>query len=222
MKIVGYSLVDQTVVELRRRIIRGDLPEGTPLRQEALATELGISRVPLREAIRQLEAEGFVTSQVHKGAVVSTLSLEEIEELFEIRMRIETWLFEVAIPRLTESELDEADALTDEAARTGRVENWAELNWKFHEILYKPSGNKIALRLLKTVHDNAARYINLQIAVMVDVERELTDHRTLVAYARLRDAKRGAELLRGHIRRVSRTLIASLTERRNLLRDVAC
>lgn len=222
VKIGRQSLTDQIVTELRRQIIVGQLPEGAPLRQEKLASELGVSRVPLREAIRQLEAEGLVVSELHKGTVVSSLSLEEIEELFEIRMRMETWLFEVAIPRLTEEDFALAEAVTDEAMASGSVENWGELNWRFHETLYRPSGHLIALKLLRTVHDNANRYVNLQIAVAEDVERELSDHRALIAFARLGDIRRAVDTLRAHIQRVSRNLIMSLAEGRlGKARDIA-
>jgi DNA-binding GntR family transcriptional regulator len=214
-KIIGReSLTDQIVTALRRRIINGELAEGMQLRQEWLASEMGVSRIPLREAIRQLEAEGFVTSELHKGTVVRALSLEEIQELFDIRIRLETWLFELAIPNLTEADFALAEELTDEAMQAGSVENWGDLNWRFHEVLYKPSGRGIALKLVKTVHDNANRYVNLHIAVAQDVERELSDHRTLIAYARLGDGRRGVDMLRGHIQRVSRNLIASLVESR--------
>lgn len=213
-KIGRQSLTDQIVTELRRQIIAGQLAAGAPLRQEKLAAELGVSRVPLREAIRQLEAEGLVVSELHKGTVVTSLSPEELKELFEIRLRIETWLFEAAIPLMTEEDFALADAVTDEAMASGSVENWGELNWRFHEALYRPSGNLIALKLLRTVHDNANRYVNLQIAVAEDVERELADHRALTAFARLRDTRRGVDTLRAHIQRVSRNLNASLAEGR--------
>ena len=213
-KVDRQSLTDQIVTELRRQIILGQLPEGTPLRQEKLAAELGVSRVPLREAIRRLEAEGFVVSEVHKGSVVTSLSLDEIEELFELRVRLETWLFESAIPRLTDADFAAAEAVTEEARQSGNVENWGELNWRFHETLYKPSGHMIALRLLRTVHDNANRYINLQIAVVKDVDRELSDHQMLITFARLGDIRRGVDTLRAHIQRVSRSLIAALAEAR--------
>jgi DNA-binding GntR family transcriptional regulator len=205
------SLTEQITTELRRRILSGQLAEGAVLRQERLASELGVSRIPLREAIRHLEAEGLVVSVLHKGTVVSSLSPEELEELFGIRMQLETWLFEAAIPRMTDADLDGAEALIDEASRTGDVDNWSELNWRFHEALYRPSGNRIALKLLRSVHDNAARYVNLQLVVARDVERELSDHHAMLAYARLRDVDRGVDALRRHIARVSRDLLASLT-----------
>ncbi|MCW6511487.1 GntR family transcriptional regulator [Lichenifustis flavocetrariae] len=204
------SLTEQITTELRRRILNGQLAEGTMLRQERLASELGVSRIPLREAIRHLEAEGLVTSELHKGTVVSSLSPRELEDLFGIRMQLETWLFEAAIPRATDADLDRAEALIDEASRTGAVDNWGDLNWRFHEALYLPSGNRVALKLLRSVHDNAARYVNLQLFVMRDVESELSDHHAMLAYARLRDVERGVDVLRRHIARVSRNLSASL------------
>src|ERR1043166_1378508 len=91
------TVAGMTVEALRERILRGDYPEGEPLRQDALADELGVSRIPVREALRQLEAEGLVTFSPHRGAVVSVLSLEEIAELFELRAEIECDLVRRAI-----------------------------------------------------------------------------------------------------------------------------
>src|ERR1700722_4662586 len=124
------SLTEQITDELRRRILNGELAEGMSLRQARLAAELGVSRIPLREAIRRLEAEGLVTSELHKGTVVSFLSPSEIEELFGIRMQLETWLFAAAIPRMTEADFVRAEAVIEEASRTGDFENWSALNWR--------------------------------------------------------------------------------------------
>jgi len=77
------TIASMTVAALRERILRGDYPEGEPLRQDALAEELGVSRIPVREALRQLEAEGLVTFSPHRGAVVSTLSLDDVLEMLE-------------------------------------------------------------------------------------------------------------------------------------------
>ncbi len=210
-KSVRTSLTEQITTELRRRILNGQLAEGTTLRQERLATELGVSRIPLREAIRHLEAEGLVVCELHKGTVVSSLSPDELGELFGIRMQLETWLFEASIPRMTHADFDQAKALIEEASKTGDVSNWGELNWRFHEALYRASGSRIALKLLRSVHDNAARYVNLQLFMMQDVEHELSDHHAMLAYARLRNVERGVDMLRRHLARVSRNLMASLS-----------
>src|SRR6478752_835984 len=125
------TVAGMTVEALRERILRGDYPEGEPLRQDALADELGVSRIPVREALRQLEAEGLVTFSPHRGAVVSTLSLEEIEELFELRADIECELLRRAIPNTGAEHLTRANDLLDEfdAALADREsERWGPLN----------------------------------------------------------------------------------------------
>lgn len=149
-KIGRQSLTGQITDLVRQRIISGQLPAGTPLRQEKLAAELGVSRVPLREAIRQLEAEGLVVSELHKGTVVSSLSREELEELFELRVQLETWLFSLAIPRMTEADFALADAVLAETAAKATVETWGDYNWRFHSSLLAPSGRSMALKQLQT------------------------------------------------------------------------
>jgi DNA-binding GntR family transcriptional regulator len=94
------TVVSMTADALRERILRGDYAEGVPLRQDAIAQDLGVSRIPVREALRQLEAEGLVTFSPHRGAVVSSLSLKEIRELFELRAEIESDLLRRAIPEM--------------------------------------------------------------------------------------------------------------------------
>src|SRR3954452_18423078 len=121
---------------LRRRILSGEIRGGQPLRQEQIAQEMGVSRIPLREALKQLEAEGFVTIAPHKGAVVSTLSAEEAEELFALRLQLELWLLREAIPRMREADFAHLDAIIDESRAPdnlapGKLTHWGELNWQF-------------------------------------------------------------------------------------------
>src|SRR6266852_9187131 len=100
------TVASATTRALREKILSGEIGDGEQLRQDALAAEYGVSRIPLREALRQLEAEGLVSFYPHRGAVVSTLSLAEIEELFEIRALIEPDMLRRAIPKLSEEDLD--------------------------------------------------------------------------------------------------------------------
>src|SRR5215208_5109877 len=136
------TIASMTVVALRERILRGDYPEGEPLRQDALADELGVSRIPVREALRQLESEGLVVFNPHRGAVVSSLSLDEIAELFELRAEIECDLVRRAIPLITEQQLERATEVLDEfeaALAAGEASRWGQLNWHFHAALYAPA-----------------------------------------------------------------------------------
>src|SRR5919198_1771827 len=92
------TLAGMTLEAVRERILSGVYPEGEPLRQDAIADELGVSRIPIREALRQLEAEGLVVFNPHRGAIVSSLSLDEIDEVFALRAEIESGLIRRAIP----------------------------------------------------------------------------------------------------------------------------
>src|SRR5689334_6516271 len=134
-KIVRTTTVELVTTAIRQRILSGDLAPGEVLRQEALADELGVSRVPIREAITRLTGEGLLTKVPHKGAYVAELSIEEVQETFEIRRRLEPWLFSQAIPHITAAEIAKAEKLVIEMdqAESGM---WGQLNWRLHETLY--------------------------------------------------------------------------------------
>lgn len=203
MQIDKASIGDRVLAELRRKIIAGDYAGGEALRQEKLAVDLGVSRIPVREAIRKLEAEGLVQSEPHKGSVVTPLSSDELAQLFEIRLQLEPWLFGLAIPLMTDAGFEAAERLIGQSMDPGSIGAWSELNWQFHAKLYESAQRRHAMGMLKTVHQIANRYVNLHRAVVHDVALELSDHRALVRHARHRDAKAGVAALTDHIQRVA-------------------
>jgi DNA-binding GntR family transcriptional regulator len=198
---------------LRQRILSGEIRAGQPIRQEQIAQELGVSRIPLREALKQLEAEGFVTIAPHKGAVVSTLSAEEAEELFALRLQLEHWLLREAIPRMREADFAHLDAIIDESRAPDNLARWGELNWQFHEALYRPAGRPLSLRFLKRIHDNLDRYLRLQIAITRDWDRAYWDHQDLVALSRERNVEAAVTLLEDHILGTAKALSSTLAKR---------
>jgi DNA-binding GntR family transcriptional regulator len=198
--------------ELRRRIMSGTLPEGHQLRQEALAAELGVSRIPIREALRQLEAEGFVVIASHRGAVVSKLSPDEIIELFELRIRLETWLLELAIPQMSEGDLDAAEAALEAMISNRKIENWGQLNWDFHAALYAPAARPATLRILRRINENTDRYIRLQISLTSGQLKAHREHKELLQLCRIRNAARAVAALEQHIVDVRDGLISELRE----------
>ncbi|HBF47370.1 MAG TPA: GntR family transcriptional regulator, partial [Shewanella frigidimarina] len=102
----------QLVVEaLRERILSGHIQGGEPLRQSAIAEQLNVSRIPVREALVQLEAEGLINFEPHKGATATLLSVEQVTELFELRAMIESDLLAKAIPNLSDNDIAEAEAV---------------------------------------------------------------------------------------------------------------
>lgn len=198
---------------LRRRILSGEIQAGQPIRQEQIAQELGVSRIPLREALKQLEAEGFVTIAPHKGAVVSSLSVDEAEELFALRFQLERWLLKEAIPRLKPADFAALDAIIEESRAPDSLGRWGELNWRFHEVLYQAAERPLSIRLLKRIHDSLDRYLRLQIAVTRDWERAYQDHQNLVALSREGNADAAVALLERHILDTAKALSVTLANR---------
>jgi DNA-binding GntR family transcriptional regulator len=200
----GHAIRRQTTVtlvadELRRRIMSGVLPEGRQLRQEALAADLGVSRIPVREALRQLEAEGFVSIASHRGAVVSKLSLDEIAELFELRIRLEGWLLALAVPQMRDGDLEHAEAALETMISNRKIENWGQLNWNFHAALYAPSGRAATLRILRRINENMDRYIRLQISLTSGQLKAHREHKQLLHLCRDRNVAGAVAALEQHI-----------------------
>ncbi len=189
--------------KIREKILRGELREGEQLRQKALAEEFQVSQIPVREALRQLEAEGLVTIILHHGAVVSSLSPEEIEELFEIRAVLECAILRHAIPRLTDEDLARAERILGEYERAldeADSERWGELHWHFHSTLYGAARRPRFMSLIQTTNVNADRYIRLHIRFSLEMHRQVKqEHRLLLEYCRARDIRAATQLLERHI-----------------------
>ncbi|WP_233830201.1 GntR family transcriptional regulator [Paraburkholderia sp. ZP32-5] len=206
-KIVRPTTVELVTTAVRQRILSGELAPGEVLRQEALAEELGVSRVPVREAITRLTAEGLLTSVPHKGAYVAELSIDEVEETFDIRLRLEPWIFSEAIPRITEAEIGKAERLVNDMDNADSGV-WGQLNWRLHETLYLPSKRDITLQMLRVLHDRSDRYFRFQ-AVQVPIREQSHDeHMALVDACRKRDAKLGAKLLEQHVKTAAQQIMS--------------
>ena len=206
-KIVRPTTVELVTTAVRQRILSGDLAPGEVLRQEALAEELGVSRVPIREAITRLTAEGLLNNVPHKGAYVAELSIGEVKETFNIRLRLEPWIFSEAIPRISEAEIGKAEALVREMDQADSGV-WGQLNWRLHETLYLPSQCDITLQMLRVLHDRSDRYFRFQ-AVQVPIREQSHDeHMALVDACRKRDAKLGARLLEQHVKTAAQQIMS--------------
>ena len=217
VRLQRQTVASMTLDAIRDGILHGHYTEGEPLRQDALADELGVSRIPIREALRQLETEGLVTFNPHRGAIVSSLSLEEIEEVFELRATIEPDLLRRAMPHLTTYQLDQADEVLDRyavALRTGDVSQWGELNWQFHSSLYAPAERPITMGIVQRLHQQSDRDLRMQLALTHGETRANEEHRAIAAAARAHDTKRACQLVRDHIAGAGRSLLAFLRERR--------
>ena len=206
-----------TADAIRERILRGRYPEGEPLRQDAIGAELGVSRIPVREALRQLEAEGLVTFNPHRGAVVTTLSLKQIQELFELRAEIEGDLIRRAVPNMTAEDHARAAEILDAyevALHAGQVTVWGALNWQFHSTLYAPADRELTMSMVNKLHQHSDRYLRMQLALTHGESRARHEHRAIAAAAKKRDAAKASALLRDHILGAGRALVTFIDRER--------
>lgn len=145
---------------LRVAIYDGQFKDGEELNQVELASYFKVSRVPIREALRQLQAENLVRSIAHRRAVVVGLGLEEMLELIEIRAVLEGFLVAKAGPRLNAAALHRLNELCGEADRIRDYGyNWVLKNWEFHRSLYQPSGSKAAISMVEHLNLRVERYV---------------------------------------------------------------
>jgi DNA-binding GntR family transcriptional regulator len=211
------TLVATAVEALRKRILAGDLAEGEALNQVMIAREYAISRIPLREAMRQLEAEGLLFFQPGKGAVVSALSLEEFNEVVELRARLEPELLVKAIPRSTADDFDEASGILEQfeiALKNGDIAMWGEFNWRFHSTLYAPSRSAVTMGIVERLHRLNQRYARMQISLTKWQQRAAREHRAILVSARRRDKQKATRLLKDHILVAGEALVRFLEEHR--------
>ncbi|HEX5437854.1 MAG TPA: GntR family transcriptional regulator [Gemmatimonadaceae bacterium] len=207
--ITRQTLASATVEAIRERILCGQYAEGEQLRQDALAAELGVSRIPVREALRQLEAEGLVDFNPHRGAVVSSLSVGEIEELFELRATLECDLLRRAVPRLAKEDFQHAAEILDAydaAFRSRDIATWGDLNWQFHHTLYAAAGRPVTLGVVENLNQHANRYARMQLALTHGESRAQGEHRAILTAARKHNADRACSLLKAHILGAGRSL----------------
>jgi DNA-binding GntR family transcriptional regulator len=183
---------------LRERILNGVLKEGDQLRQEHLAAEFGLSKIPVREALQQLEAEGFITTEFHKGAVVAGLSADEVMEIFELRAVLEGWLIELAMKNATPADAKLATKHNTEIRKSVDRAVFPTLNWKVHEALYLPARKTIALDNARRLYMQTERYVRMQFSIAVNVKDVVAEHAEIISMYEAKD-KRCSETLRSHI-----------------------
>ncbi|HEX2913655.1 MAG TPA: GntR family transcriptional regulator [Chloroflexia bacterium] len=192
---------------LRKGIVRGVIKGGQTLRQEELAATFGVSRIPIREAFRQLEAEGLITIYPHRGAVVTELSPQEAQELYEIRLVLETTALEKAIPRLKQEDFKKAQAIIAATEGQTDISHLGELNWEFHSTLYAAAGRPRLLSMLTNLHLTVDRYMRFELAALDYLPKSQQEHSALLEACRQQEVEKAVGLLREHIESAGKLLV---------------
>ena len=204
------SLTSAVAERLRDQIIRGEIQEGAQLRQDVIATQFQVSRIPVREALRQLDAEGLITIVPNRGAVVPELSPDDIEELFAIRALLEPEVLKVSIPHLKLAEFTKAEAVlkkfSQELKREEHIAGWGVLNSEFHSILYSGANRPRFMSVIRNVNHNGERYTRLQLYLTHGMKRANEEHHRILELCRKRDVEAACRLLRQHIQYAGQSL----------------
>ncbi|OUR63463.1 GntR family transcriptional regulator [Colwellia sp. 39_35_sub15_T18] len=201
---IEYKTRTQLVVEmLREKILSGEISAGQPLRQAALADELNVSRIPVREALLQLEAEGLVTFEAHKGASATELNLDQVDELFELRAMLEGDLLAESLANITDTALTQAtDILINLDSALGKenaANTWSELNSDFHNCLYSGANRPQTANLVNVLNKNADRYIRMHLLWAGGISKAGPEHAELLAFCKSRDIDNAVAKLKQHI-----------------------
>jgi DNA-binding GntR family transcriptional regulator len=220
-KLERSGLPEAIAISLQERILSGEFKEGDQLIQDAIAREYEVSRMPVREALRQLEAAGLVKLRLHKGAVVTSIPTEQIAELFQLRSRLECDLLAAAMPHMQDSDIEAANEalLQLEAAyEEGAIREWGPLNWEFHRRLYAPSNRVQTLLIVQSINVQVERYNRIQLTLTKSFAIAKAEHRKLLRFCASRDSEQAVEYLMKHIDEAGRKLLRVIAESRRLPR----
>lgn len=215
--ITRQSLPDVIANDIRERILNGDLPEGFTIRQEALAKEYDVSRMPVREALKRLDAEGLVQLTNNQGAMVTKHSLDEIGEIFDLRILIEVDLFRRAIHAMTADQIERCEEVLEamEASYDADdVSKWGAMNFKYHAALYAPAGRGLTNDVLQRINLQSDRYVRMHLSVMKQLGPAREEHRELLALARAGKVDEACALLTRHISDTKDNLLKLMTTKR--------
>jgi DNA-binding GntR family transcriptional regulator len=201
----GYrTMADIAYDELRRRILSGDLPAGSRIDQDAEAERLRSSRMPIREALRRLGAEGLVDIAPHRGAVVRALSAADLEDLYVMRLALEGVAGRLGAEQHSPEDLElmrqMLPAMEEVVARDDPVA-WLELDWSFHRTLYLAAQRP---RLLQTIHqlrEEARRYRTVGLSLPRVLEVSLHEHRAMIEACERKDGEEVEVLIRQALER---------------------
>lgn len=210
-----HTLHEGIVTTLRRAILDGDFKAGEKLGQEELAQALGVSRMPIREALRQLEKEGFLKIETHVGAIVQPFTIDDIEEIYELRAMLEGTAIEKAMKYITveeKMELKELNNAMEQALKGQKSEEFITLNTKFHQILRHASNGRRINTIIDMLWNGLPPYSpNI---LPKQMHHSIQEHHELLDALENNDVNRVKAITNKHILRTRDELIEYFREKR--------
>ncbi len=197
------SRKEQAYEYIKKEIVTGKLKGGTPILELELSESLKMSRTPIREALKELEAEGAVVSYASRGTFVTELTPYDVEDIFNLRILLEIWSLERGINRITKEELDVVEKHLLEAEQSGIWDEDYRADVEFHSLIVEKSGSKRLIGFMQILYKQIER-ISYRAFMNKSYNRDsYEEHRMLVASIREHDLEKGRELLKKHLEAVA-------------------
>jgi DNA-binding GntR family transcriptional regulator len=219
---IGYldrsNLAISVADALRDSIARGELPPGTHLVEVELARQLGVSRGPLREALRILESEGLVTSYRSRGSFVSEMTERDIREIYSLRMILEEEAIRLAARRGTPEALDDLETTLKamlEAANAGDLAQVLDLDIDFHRQIWEMADHTRLKDILGGIAIQVKMYVAVQTKLYDDLAMGVSDHETFLEALRAGDEKGAAKAMRKHLQEAEDTVMDYLLSKQS-------
>lgn len=209
------SLEEQVYTTLEDDIISGKLEKGKIVTECELASMLGVSRTPVRGALRRLNEEGLVEIEPNRRITVIGISIDDLIDTYKIRCRLEGLSSALAAERMTDEELKKLIdfvELSEYYLQKEDTDNLKELDTQFHGIIYKASGSRMLYRILAELHRNITRYRKISLGVPGRLKSSVAEHREILNAILARDAQKADELTSRHVER-------ALLNLRNAVKD---
>lgn len=196
----GSGTQDWVYRVLREGIVSSALKGGVQLKQDEISDALNVSHIPVREALRQLEAQRLVTILPNRGASVTELSRDMLIDMMQVRAAISTAMLKLAIPRMTEEDFAALDANLAEQRACKSASAYEKLNNRFHELTNARATNPVAELMTENIHANTDRYLRSSFYDNPDSRAaSIGEHEAIVAACKARDVEKAAQLLNDHI-----------------------
>ncbi|VWX63214.1 GntR family transcriptional regulator [Burkholderiales bacterium 8X] len=190
---------DTITASLRDMILSGAVGIGVQLKQEALAKKFGVSRIPVREALKRLQAEGLIVHTPHQGSTVASQSVEELLETLDIRIGLETRALKLAIPQMNAGDYKAARGIIARYDASESPLEWSELNLEFHLCLYRPCGRPKLLKMIEEMVRGIGMHMRSQQSYKVGRKSPQSEHRELLKACIAKDITLAVGLLEAHI-----------------------
>jgi len=217
LKLEGYDLLSKKVYEiLKKEIIKGSFEPGSKVLEGRIADQMGISRTPVREAIRELAAEGFVNLSPNQGVVVRSISAESIREVLQIHSALEGLAARLSCEVINEEDLKELENYVNKMEKLANKKDlsaYSGVDLKFHELIVNTCRNKRLIQMRKNISDQAQRYRIGSLSIPKRLKESLKEHQKILEAFKTKDPKKADSTSQKHIQNALKNILNKVIEK---------